>query len=170
MSGGEKGSTSLNTKILEIDSPATLAGKLVGTPFQSVNPQVAQGIGFLDAPKHKLTVDANYTLPLDESLGTLSVGATWTYTSQVVTNYSDPQYVNGYPVGITPSNNLVNLNVDWKNVGGSPIGLSLFVTNLTKEVVKIPNQFPYAFSGGAVHSGYMPPRMYGLRLRYSFGG
>lgn len=164
------GYTYLNTKIVKIDSPAALAAKLVGTPFQSVNPQVAAGTGFLDTPKHKLTVDANYTLPLDESLGKLSVGATWVYTSSVVTNYSDPQYVDGYPVGITPSNNLINLNLDWKDIGGTPIGLSLFVTNLTKEVVKIPNQFPYAFSGGAVHSGYLPPRMYGLRLRYNFGG
>ena len=160
----------LNTKIIDIDSPAQLAAKLVGTPFASVNPQVAEGTGFLDTPKHKLSVDANYTLPLDRSMGEVSVGATWTYTSTVVTNYSDPRYVNGYPVGITPSNNLVNLNLDWKNVAGSPINLSLFVTNLTKEVVKIPNQFPYAFSGGAVHSGYLPPRMYGLRLRYNFGG
>ncbi|WP_162854713.1 TonB-dependent receptor [Sphingobium estronivorans] len=160
----------LNTKIVKIDSPSELAAQLVGTPFGSVNPQVAQGTGFLDTPKHKLSVDANYTLPLDESLGSLSVGATWTYTSTVVTNYSDPRYVSGYPVGITPSNNLVNLNLDWKEVAGTPINLSLFVTNLTKEVIKIPNQFPYAFSGGAVHSGYLPPRMYGLRLRYNFGG
>ena len=160
----------LNTKIVKIDSPSELAAQLIGTPFGSVNPQVAQGTGFLDTPKHKLSVDANYTLPLDESLGSLSVGATWTYTSTVVTNYSDPRYVSGYPVGITPSNNLVNLNLDWKEVAGTPINLSLFVTNLTKEVIKIPNQFPYAFSGGAVHSGYLPPRMYGLRLRYNFGG
>ena len=163
------GYTYLNTKIIEIDSPATLAAKLVGTPFQSANPQVFKGTGFLDTPKHKLSVDANYTLPLNPDMGTLSVGATWTYTSQLVTNYSDPQYVNGFPVGVTPSNNLVNLNVDWKNVGGSPIGVSLFVTNLTKELVKIPNQFPYAFSSGAVHVGYMAPRMYGVRLRYDFG-
>ena len=160
----------LNTKIVDVASSAELASKLVGTPFQSANPQVAEGTGFLDTPKHKLSVDANYTLPLDESMGELSVGATWTYTSRVVTNFSDPEFVNGFPVGITPSNNLVNLNLDWKEVGGSPIGVSLFVTNLTKEVVRIPNQFPFAFSQGAVHSGYMAPRMYGVRLRYNFGG
>ncbi|HKX77484.1 MAG TPA: TonB-dependent receptor [Novosphingobium sp.] len=159
----------LNTKIVKIDSAAELAGKLVGTPFGTVIPQVAAGTGFLDTPKHKLTVDVNYTLPLDESLGELSAGATWTHTSRVVTNFGDPQFINGFPVGITPANDLINLNLDWKEVGGSPIGLSLFVTNLTKELVKIPNQFPFAFSGGAVHVGYMAPRLYGIRLKYDFG-
>lgn len=164
------GYTYLHTKVIQVPSSADLAPKLVGTPFASINPQVAVGTGFLDTPKHKLTVTGTYTLPLPASVGELSVGATWVYTSKVFTNFSDPQYVNGFPVGIVPSNNLVNLNIDWKNVGGSPISASLFATNVTKEVTRIPNQFPYAFSGGAVHSGYMPPRIYGVRLRYDFGG
>lgn len=163
------GYTYLNTKVIKVASSAELADRLVGTPFQSANPQVAAGTAFLDTPKHKLTVSAAYTLPLDPELGELTVGSTWTYTSRTVTNFADPEFVNGFPVGITPSYNLVNLNLDWERVAGSPIDMSLFVTNLTKEVVRIPNQFPFAFSGGAVHSGYMAPRMYGLRLRYNFG-
>ena len=161
--------TYLNTKIVQVASAADLAEKLVGTPFGSANPQVAVGTGFLDAPRHKWTVDGSYTLPLPTSMGELSVGATWAHSSRTVVNFSDPEYVNGYPVGIIPPNDIVNLNLNWNGVGGSPIGLALFVTNLTKEVVRIPNQFPFAFSGGAVHSGYMAPRMYGVRLRYDFG-
>ena len=163
------GYTYMDTKVVKVPSSADLAPKLVGTPFQTINPQVAAGTGFLDTPKHKLTVTGAYTFPLSPDLGDLTVGATWVYTSKIVTNFSDPQYVNGFPVGIVPSNNLVNLNVDWGSVAGTPLGVSLFIVNLTKEVVRIPNQFPFAFSGGAVHSGYMAPRMYGLRLRYEFG-
>ena len=163
------GYTYLNTKVVEIPTSAELAPKLVGSPFGAINPQVTEGTAFLDTPKHKLTVTGTYTLPLPPKLGELAVGATWVYTSKVVTNFSDPEFVNGFPVGIVPSNNLVNLNVDWKNVAGSPISASVFVTNLTNEVIRIPNQFPYAFSGGAVHSGYMAPRIYGLRLSYEFG-
>jgi len=159
----------LDTKVIQVASSADLAPRLVGTPFGTALPQVAVGTGFLDTPKHKLTVNATYTVPLSPDLGKLSAGVTWTYTSKVVTNYADPEFVNGFPVGHIPANNLVNLNLDWKSVAGSPVDLSLFVTNLTKEVVRIPNQFPFAFSGGAVHSGYMAPRMYGVRLKYTFG-
>lgn len=163
------GYTYLNTKVVEVASAADLAARLIGTPFASANPQVATGTGFLDTPKHKLTTSATYTLPLDDEFGRVSIGGTWTYTSKIVTNFADPQYFQGFPVGIVPSNNLVNINLDWQSVAGSPVDLAIFVTNVTKEVVRIPNQFPFAFSGGAVHSGYMPPRMYGLRLRYNIG-
>ncbi len=163
------GYTYLDTKVIKVASSADLAPALVGTPFASANPQVAAGTGFLDTPKHKLSVSASYRMPLDPALGNLSIGTTWTYVSDTVTNYSDPLYVNGFPVGLTPSYSLINANIDWKEIAGSPVSLSLFVTNLTKEVVRIPNQFPFAFSGGAVHSGYMQPRMYGLRLRYDLG-
>lgn len=159
----------IDTKIVEVPSSDDLAPRLVGTAFQTINPQVAVGTGFLDTPKHKFSLGANYTLPLDPAMGDLTVGAIWSYSSKVVTNYSDPAYVDGFPVGVTPGHSMLNLNADWESVGGSPVDVSLFVTNLTKELVKIPNQFPYAFSGGAVHVGYLPPRMYGLRLRYNFG-
>ncbi|TAL00852.1 MAG: TonB-dependent receptor, partial [Rhodospirillaceae bacterium] len=36
-------------------------------------------------PKHKLSLTGNYTLPLDESLGKISVAANWVYTSSVLT-------------------------------------------------------------------------------------
>lgn len=163
------GYTYLDTKVIKVASSADLAPLLVGTPFGSANPQVLEGSPFLDSPKNKLTMNATYTLPLDPAFGELSVGATWTHTSTAFTNIADPKYFQGYPVGLTPTNDLVNLNIDWKNVGDSPISASVFVTNLTDEVVRIPNQFPFSFSGGAVHSGYMAPRMYGLRLRYDFG-
>ena len=163
------GYTYLNTKVVQVPSAADLAPKLVGSPFQSINPQVKVGTGFLDTPKHKLTLASTYTLPLSPELGELSIGGVWVYTSKVFINFSDPQYVNGFPQGIVPSNHLVNLNVDWRNVAGSPVSASLFATNVTKEVVRIPNIFPFASAGGAVYSGYMPPRIYGVRLRYEFG-
>ena len=159
----------LKTKVVEVASSADLAPLLVGTAFASANPQVAKGTGFLDTPEQKLTLNATYTLPLDSALGEFAIGATWTHTSKVVTNFADPEFFQGVPVGITPSNDLVNLNIDWAKIGGSPFSASAYATNLTDEVVRIPNQFPFAFSGGAVHSGYMAPRMYGVRVKYDFG-
>ena len=162
------GYTYLNTKIVEVATAADLAPKLAGTPWASVTPRVKAGSSFLDSPKHRLSVTGTYTLPLDNSVGDVSIGATWVYTSKYITNALEPQYVNGFPMGITPSSNLVNLNLDWNSVGGSPIDLALFATNVTKEKIKLPNQNSYTVSGVA-EVGMSPPRMYGLRLRYRFG-
>lgn len=158
----------LKTEIAEVDDAAALVSKLVGTPWAEAFPRVTQGNGFLDTPKHKLTLDASYKLPIDEKLGDVAVGATWIYTSKYVTNYSEPAYFNGFPLGVTPAGDLLNLNLDWKNIGGSSFDLALFATNVTDEEVKVPNQNSFNNSGVAEVS-FAPPRMYGARLRYNFG-
>ena len=162
------GYTYLNTKILDVLSSAELAPRLVGTPFATAVPQVISGTAFTNAPKHKLTASATYDLPLDSALGDISVGATWVYTSKQVNNFSDPAYVNGSPLGVTPANDLVNLNVDWKNVGGSTFDLAFFVTNLFNEEYNLPNQNSW-LSSGVAEVTPSAPRFYGLRVRYRFG-
>lgn len=162
------GYTYLNTKILDVLSSAELAPALVGTPFATAVPQVASGTAFTNAPKNRLTVTAAYELPLDKSVGDVSIGATWVYTSKQTNNFSDPAYVNGYALGVTPANNLVNLNLDWKRVMGSQFDLALFVTNLTKEAYNLPNQNSW-LSSGVAEVTMSAPRFYGLRLRYNFG-
>ena len=58
--------------------------------------------------------------------------------------------------------------VDWKGVAGSPIDLSLFVTNLTKEKYNVANAQGWN-SAGVAEILLNQPRFYGMRLRYSFG-
>ena len=162
------GYTYLNTKILDVLSSAELAPRLVGTPFATAVPQVASGTAFANAPKHKLTATANYDFPVAASLGDISLGVTWVYTSKQVNNFNDPAYVNGSPLGVTPSNNLVNVNLDWRKVAGSAFDVALFVTNLTKDEYNLPNQNSWLTSGvGEVTPN--PPRFYGVRVRYTFG-
>ena len=163
------GYTYLDTKIVKIASPAELAPQIAGTVFASIVPSGRPGTAFPDTPKHKLTVSANYDFHLSQSVGDVSIGATWTWTSKVVTNFAEPPFVDGIPIGITPAFSLVNVNLDWKGIGGSPIDASFFVYNLANKAVKLPNLTSYAASGGAAQIGLMPPRMYGLRLRYRFG-
>ena len=67
-----------------------------------------------------------------------------------------------------PASDLVNLNLDWKSVGGSTFDIAAFVTNLTKE------EFPVNVAGNWSSNGYESqvtnvPRMYGLRVKYRFG-
>ena len=168
------GYTYLHTEVKSVESAAfkgdgsVLGDKLVGTPFGAVFPTVSVGSQFTLSPKHKLTASANYTLPLDESIGKVSLGATWVHTGKQVSNGSVPAEVNGIPLGTIPAYDLLNLNLDWKSVAGSPVDLALYATNVTKEV------YPVNTGGGWNSAGLGDwllgqPRMYGVRVRYNFG-
>jgi len=68
-----------------------------------------------------------------------------------------------------PSLGLLNLNVGWDSIGGSPVDLSLFATNVTKE-----KYYSYAAGLGSPEVGFETasvgePRMYGMRLKVHFG-
>ena len=142
---------------------------MIGTPYGSVAPNVQAGSSFVNSPKNKLTVTGSYTLPLDESLGRLSLGVTWVAQSGYINDGSVPQFVNGLGLGFTPATNLVNANIDWRGVGGSPVDLSFFVTNLTKEAYNVANGGAWTGSGVA-EIMLSPPRFFGVRVKYSFGG
>jgi iron complex outermembrane receptor protein len=170
----DAGYTYLNTKITSSGTAATrgdgsaLGQLIVGSPFDKITPTSILGASFANTPKHRLTVTGTYTLPLDESIGRVSFGATWVHTSRAVNDYSVPGFVDGIPVGVTPANDLINLNFDWRGIAGSPIDASVFVTNLTKE------RFTVANGGGWNTAGVAEillnqPRFYGVRLRYNFG-
>jgi iron complex outermembrane recepter protein len=130
------------------------------------------GTRLLLAPKHRFTVTGTYTLPLDESLGDVSIGATFTHTSkQFQTHTLDLPFAVGVipeNYGLLPATDLLNLNLNWKGVAGSPIDLALFATNVTNEKYRV------ATGGGLPSTGAEfillgEPRMYGLRVRYRFG-
>jgi iron complex outermembrane receptor protein len=156
----------LNTKLVSITPP-----NLAGDPnYSRVELTAAVDGPLAYSPKHRLTVTGTYTLPLEESIGRVSVGVTYTYTSeQFGTRANDVLVpVLGYNLGLLPATNLVNLNLNWDSVGGLPIDLSAFVTNLTNE------KYHFAIGGVASLAGYESfilgePRMFGARLRYRFG-
>ncbi|MCB2076956.1 MAG: TonB-dependent receptor, partial [Novosphingobium sp.] len=146
----------LKTKLQEF-TPPTLAAD---SPFAEIRPQVTGGPLPL-SPKHRVSATATYTLPLDDSIGKVSFGATFTHTSSQVASDTSP-------FGIMPASDLLNLNFNWNSVAGSPIDLAAFVTNVTKE------EFPVNTANSWGSYGFETvvtnvPRMYGLRLKYSFG-
>lgn len=157
------GYTYLDTKLKEIATEADLAPLLVGTPFVRLVPQSQVGDPLTFSPKHKLSLSATYTLPLDESLGEVSIGGTYLYTSsQFAANAL------ASPIGRLPSTDLFNLNLNWNRVGGSPVDFAIFATNVTNE------KYPVAIGQGFNSAGFDSylvgqPRMYGARLRYNFG-
>ena len=121
------------------------------------------------SPRHKLTLSATYTLPLDESVGKVSLGAVLTYRSRMLVNYSDRTDSNPAlaKFSVLPSLSLLNLSLNWEGILGSPVDLGLFATNVTKKKY-------YLFAGGLHGLGMETavvgePRMFGARARVRFG-
>ena len=158
----------LNTKIDTLPSAADLAATLVGTPFGQITPTASVGSQFTLAPNHKLTLGGTYTLPLPESVGKLSVGLTMAYTSSQIANGSVPAILGPVGGGMLPSRTLLNLNINWNKVAGTPIDASFFVTNLTNKAYAVNTGGGWNSSGiGDMLLG--EPRMWGFRIKYSFG-
>jgi iron complex outermembrane recepter protein len=121
------------------------------------------------SPKNRFTISGNYTLPLDESIGRISLGATFTHTDKQFANHAADAFEAqvGLNPGLLPATDLLNLNLDWNDVAGLPVDLSLFATNVTKEKY-------WVYGGALMQLGYDTvvigePRMYGARLRFRFG-
>ncbi len=150
------GYTYLDTEIKELTLP-----DLSGTMYVLFEAYATEGGPLTYSPKHRLTATASYTLPLDESIGEISVGATYTYTSSQVANEQSA-------IGILPASNLLNLNLNWDRVAGSDFDLALFATNVTNEDYLVSVSGGYS-SYGFESKLYGAPRMYGLRLKYNFG-
>ena len=116
---------------------AVLAAHIGEDPHKLVAPgaydHVAQAQGGAQAlalsPKNRVTLTGTYTLPLDESVGRISFGATLTHTdaNRAVSPLASPNF---YKLKAT---DLVNLNASWESVLGSPVDLSFFMTNATNE-------------------------------------
>ena len=114
------------------------------------------------SPKHKLTLTPAVRVPVGDA-GDVTLSATYVYTSKQRTAASTVT-----PIGAVPGNELLNLNLSWDSVGGLPLDLAAFVTNVT-------NEKTYTFVGGGWQSTGIEygtlgmPRMWGLRVKFRFG-
>jgi iron complex outermembrane receptor protein len=153
------GYTHLLTKIKELVTP-TLDPN---SPFSAVTPTASVGDPLTFSPKHRLTMTATYTLPLAESLGELSVGGTWVYTSKQIADGGMPA-----EIGLIHSTNLFNLNINWNKMFGSPLDAAFFMTNVTDKRYSVGTGGGYNSAGfGDINIGL--PRMWGVRLRVRMG-
>ncbi|MET0508542.1 MAG: TonB-dependent receptor, partial [Burkholderiaceae bacterium] len=155
----------LNAKLKSID-PAAL---IPPPPYDRIAPSANAGTALVYSPKHKLTVTGTYTLPLDEDIGEISLGATYTHTSKQFATHADDPFAAqvGFNPGLLPATDLLNLNVNWDSVGGHPVDLSLFATNVTKEKYRVAVTQGLGF--GFETALLAEPRIYGARIRYRFG-
>jgi iron complex outermembrane receptor protein len=153
----------LNTKIDQLNYPP------FSDPLYQLNvtlsPHVGDPIAY--SPENKLSVTGEYTLPLDESIGHLAISATYTFIDKQITNYSfrdTSGKLTGYSY-LAPRN-LLDLNLNWNHVKGSNFDVSVFANNVTQK-----HYYTYILDTGLdfLSAQLGTPRMFGVRLRYSFG-
>jgi iron complex outermembrane receptor protein len=159
------GYTWLKTRIKEVPDFSTF-----NDPNFTLNPAFRVGDPLVRSPENKFTINATYTLPVDEKVGTLSFGVTYTHSDSSLANYADRTVADPaiQALGILPATDLVNLNFSWNSIAGKPVDLSLFATNVTQE--KYYTFVPGIAPGTQFETAQLgTPRMYGARLRYRFG-
>jgi len=155
----------LDSRIEAIDSskfPTSYGPQGTAFPFYNVIRSVGTVVGgrFGLLPSNKLTITGTVRIPIDESAGKLTIGATYSYSDEY--DYTSGRF------GTVPPVSLVNANLNWKSVAGSPVDLSVFATNLlNKKYYTSVNDNTSAI--GQVSGLVGEPRMYGLRLKYTFG-
>jgi iron complex outermembrane receptor protein len=149
------GYTYLDTKIKDLITPTS--------QIYDIDLLAREGDPLPQVPKNRVTASAKYTLPLDASVGDISLGATFVHTDkQFFNRNSRPDYL------YLPATDLLNINVNWDNVMGAPVDLAFFMTNVTDELVPVTHGGEYQ-SLGYESVQYAAPRMWGVRLRYKFG-
>ena len=122
----------------------------------------AEGEPLPYTPENQVVVSANYWLPLDAALGDLSANLSYVYIDemQAVSKAASPY-------AVLPSYELFNLSLNWQRILTSPVDASLFVTNLFDKEYRTVVAGNWESMGMEVGRAGKP-RMYGMRLRYTF--
>jgi iron complex outermembrane receptor protein len=161
----DTGYTYLNSKIKSIDV-ATLPASSPYILEATAHPGDTTTL----TPRSKVSTTGTYTFPIPDTVGKVALSATFTHTNAELVNYADREagFASAAPFSVLPALNLVNMDLGWKNIWGSHVDASAFVSNLT-------NKEYYTFVAGLASPslGFETaelgqPRFYGVRVRYSW--
>jgi iron complex outermembrane receptor protein len=146
---------------------------LAGQAGDPCDPTQSTTVGFCNGnmlgftPHTQVSVSADYKLPLDEQIGTITLGGRYYYQSKEA--LTDTSML--APSAIEPGYGLLDLNATWSNFFGKPIDLAFFMTNATDKVYRTgADDLMQNASLGINANIYAPPRMFGFSLKYHFGG
>lgn len=119
---------------------------------------------FPNTPKYHFGATGTFTIPTPERVGQVDVSVTYYHQSRFTFS---PDIVNE-PDAIGPAYDLVNAQVQWRNVFQRPVDLTFFVKNVFGEYYLRGGQGIQSTVGitTAIPS---EPRTFGLRLRYRLG-
>ena len=157
--------TYLNAKIKQVSVGTTPAD----SPY-FITASAHAGDTLTNTPRSKVSTTGTYTLPLPDSIGPVGVSATFTHANTTLVDYTDR--TSTFPaiqtLGTLPALNLLNLNLGWKSMFGTHLDTSLFVTNVTNKEYYTWTAGLFSSSLGFETQALGEPRMYGVRLRYSW--
>ena len=146
----------LKTKVEEITVPQSTIFQFL--PTANLNEEL------IYSPKNKYTANLNYKVPfIPEDLGNVAAGVTFTHTDEQKS--SGPAAT---PLYLMPAVNLIGANASWNNIAQLPLDVALYGTNLANK--KYPVSVAGAFSQGFESLMLGEPRIWGVRVKYRFGG
>jgi iron complex outermembrane receptor protein len=146
----------LNTKLLSAPPIVLSAADVYGQAIPSSSP----GDPLPLSPPHKVTATVTYKLPLDPSIGDVTLGTNYTWVS-------DNFQTGGGLFPKIPAYGLLNFNVNWEHVAGKPFDLEFFMSNATDKFY-VTNLSDYSNTLGGTLRMPGPPRMFGVRARAHF--
>jgi len=155
----------LDTELLEQQDHkrevAAAAGAIAGLAYAAIA-DVGDSLPF--APEHNVVTSLNYVLPLPSSIGAVELGATYVYTGK-----QRATATSSTPYAVLDDFSLLNLNLNWTGIFNLPLDFSLFGTNVLNERYVTYVSGTYNALGFDSQQLGMP-RMFGGRLKYTFGG
>ncbi|OCC23846.1 hypothetical protein MB02_08420 [Croceicoccus estronivorus] len=108
---------------------------------------------------------ASLDVPLGENMGTLAFYANYSHVAKQGTAPMGDNITQ--PGSVLDAYGLLNGSIAWKGVGGTPIDITVFGNNLANKLYRTSNANTY--DNLLVNSTiYGAPRMYGVKVRYSF--
>ena len=115
-------------------------------------------------PKYKYGLSGAYTLPLDESVGKVTLFADYSHQSD---SFADNRNDAGAAyVPVIPGYGVLNGRIAWDKVMDSSFDLAAFVTNVSNKTYVLGG-YPVTALGFQTFV-YGEPRMYGLSVKYHF--
>lgn len=148
--------------------------EVVFAPTQACNGFVAPGgvADFTCMPFQFVTpwiynINATVTLPVAERLGDVSLYVSYAHVSKQATSPLSNAELE--PGSVLEGYGLLNASLSWNGIGGSSVDASVFANNITNKLYRVSNSntFNDLLAWTAL---YGEPRMYGVKLRYRFGG
>jgi iron complex outermembrane receptor protein len=144
--------------IVTVDPTQPGGVRINGTTDVSNNP-------FPNTPKYHYGVTATVSFPTPESVGPMDLSVTL-YHQAPFTFATDSAHE---PEATVPGYDLINGSFEWRNVFGHPIDLSAFVKNAADKYyirggIALENQL------GITQGTPGEPRLWGVKLKYHFGG
>ncbi len=168
--GVELNATVLPTKATEVTFNYAYAyGVLSSVPISAIaitgNSAFAHNVPMGQLPQNKFSLTGKYHLPIPDTMGDLAFTANWNYNSHY---YSAAQNADNEPGDRVDGYGLVNLSLDWNDVGGRPVDVSLYGTNVLNRSFVAGDYVVYKLIGYDARI-YNEPAMYGVKLKLRWG-